>query len=142
MADLAYLLPEGAPSTMPFWGKGLQPAPPPGYDYDYLNTDVLLHQTSVLADGRLHVTGSEAMPAGMSYRVLVLPPTTQMTPEVLHKLKELVAAGATITGPRPLSVAEPARLSEGGCMRCMRSRSTCGATWMASRITSTASARA
>lgn len=38
--DIAYLLPEGAPSTMPFWGGGLQPAPPPGYDYDYLNTDV------------------------------------------------------------------------------------------------------
>jgi hypothetical protein len=39
----------------------------------------------------------------MTYRLLVLPPTTQMTPEVLHKLHELVAAGATITGPRPTS---------------------------------------
>ena len=27
--DIAYLLPEGAPSTMPFWGDGLQPAVPP-----------------------------------------------------------------------------------------------------------------
>ena len=24
VADLAYLLPEGAPSTMPFWGAGLR----------------------------------------------------------------------------------------------------------------------
>jgi hypothetical protein len=39
----------------------------------------------------------------MSYRVLVLPPTTQMTPEVLRKLLELVVAGATIIGPRPVS---------------------------------------
>ncbi|HZL29034.1 MAG TPA: glycosyl hydrolase [Acidobacteriaceae bacterium] len=103
VADIAYLLPEGAPSTMPFWGGGLQPAPPAGYDYDYINTDILLHHTSVNADGRLHVDGSSAMPEGMEYRLLVLPPTTQMTPEVLHKLRDLVAAGATITGPRPMA---------------------------------------
>jgi alpha-L-rhamnosidase len=103
MADIAYLLPEGAPSTMPFWGSGLQPAPPPGYDYDYLNTDILLHHTNVAPDGSVHVNGSHDLPEGMTYRLLVLPPTTQMTPEVLHKLHELVAAGATITGPRPTS---------------------------------------
>jgi hypothetical protein len=101
VADLAYLLPEGAPSTMPFWGSGLQPALPSGYDYDFVNTDILLNHTSVAADGRVHVEGSAAMPDGMSYRVLVLPPTTLMTPEVLHKLHELVAAGATIVGARP-----------------------------------------
>jgi len=103
VADLAYLLPEGAPSTMPFWGDGLQPAPPAGYDYDVINTDVLLNRSSVAADGRVHVAGSSEMPDGMNYRVLVLPPTTQMTPEVLHKLHDLVAAGATIAGPRPVS---------------------------------------
>ncbi len=101
VADLAYLLPEGAPSTMPFWGAGLVPASPAGYDYDYLNTDILLHHTSVAADGCIHIDGSSAMPEGMDYRVLVLPPTTQMTAEVLGKLHELVEAGATIVGPRP-----------------------------------------
>jgi alpha-L-rhamnosidase len=97
VADLAYLLPEGAPSTMPFWGSGLLPAPPAGYDYDCLNTDILLHHTTVDAEGRIHLD------SGMSYRLLVLPPTKQMTPEVLRKVHELVAAGATITGPRPQS---------------------------------------
>lgn len=101
VADLAYLLPEGAPSTMPFWGAGLVPAPPAGYDYDYLNTDILLHRTSVTADGQIHVEGSSAMPEGMNYRLLVLPPTTQIRLEVLGKLRELVKAGATIVGPRP-----------------------------------------
>ena len=101
VADLAYLLPQGAPSTMPFWGAGLQPAPPAGYDYDYINTDILLNHTSVTADGRIHVQGSSQMPDGLNYRVLVLPPTSLMTPEVLQKLHELVAAGATIIGPRP-----------------------------------------
>ena len=96
VADLAYLLPEGAPSTMPFWGSGLKPAPPPGYDYDYINTDILLHHTTADTDG-FHLD------SGMTYRVLVLPPTHEMTPEVLHKLHELVAAGAVILGPRPTS---------------------------------------
>ncbi len=103
VADLAYLLPEGAPSTMPFWGSGVQPAVPAGYDYDFINTDILLHHTSVAADGRVHVEGSAQMPDGMNYRVLVLPPTVQMTPEVLGKLHELVAAGATISGSRPMA---------------------------------------
>ena len=100
VADLAYLLPEGAPSTMPFWGSGLKPAPPPGYDYDYINTDILLHHTSADADG-IHLD------SGMTYRVLVLPPTQEMTPEVLRKLHELVAAGGVILGPRPDRLAEP-----------------------------------
>ncbi|HEX5284422.1 MAG TPA: glycosyl hydrolase [Bryocella sp.] len=97
VADLAYLLPEGAPSTMPFWGSGLRPAPAAGYDYDYLNTDILLHHTSVTAQGRIHLD------SGMTYRVLILPPTQKMTPEVVRKLHELIAAGATILGPRPTS---------------------------------------
>ncbi len=111
VADLAYLLPEGAPSTMPFWGPGLKPALPAGYDYDFMNTDILLNHTSVV-DGRVHVDGSAEMPAGMTYRVLVLPPTTQMTPEVARKLHELVAAGATIVGARPTASPSLAHGSE------------------------------
>lgn len=96
VADLAYLLNEGAPSTMPFWGAGLKPAPPEGYDYDYVNSDVLLRRMSVSADGRL------VLPDGMSYRVLVLPETDRMTVPVLRKIRELVAGGATVLGPKPL----------------------------------------
>ena len=95
VADLAYLLPEGVPSSsQPFWGAGLQPQPPEGYDYDCINTDVLLHRMSVGPDGRL------MLPDGMSYRVLVLPQSREMTPEVLRKVRELVAGGATVVGPR------------------------------------------
>jgi len=96
VADLAYLLREGAPSTMPFWGAGLQPALPDGYDYDFVNTDVLLNRMSVAADGRL------TLPGGMSYRVLVLPEIDRMTLPVLRKIRDLVAAGATVVGPRPM----------------------------------------
>jgi hypothetical protein len=97
VADLAYLLPEGAPSSQPFWGGGLKPPPPGGYDYDCINTDVLLNRISVDADGRL------VLPDGMSYRVLVLPQTDRMTPRVLRKIRDLVAGGATIVGPKPVA---------------------------------------
>jgi hypothetical protein len=96
VADLAYLLNEGAPSTMPFWGAGLKPAPPAGYDYDYVNADVLLSRMSVGADGRL------VLPDGVSYRVLVLPEVGRMTVPVLRKIRELVGGGATVLGPKPL----------------------------------------
>lgn len=96
VADLAYLLGEGAPSTMPFWGAGLKPAPPAGYDYDYVNTDVLLTRMTVGADGRL------VLPDGVSYRVLVLPEVERMTVPVLRKIRELVSGGATVLGPKPM----------------------------------------
>ena len=53
VADIAYLLDEGAPSTMPIWGEGLKPAPPKGYDYDYINADALINRTSVDNNGRI-----------------------------------------------------------------------------------------
>jgi hypothetical protein len=96
-ADLLYLLNEGAPSTMPFWGAGLQPAPPRGYDYDYVNADALLSRVSV-NDG-----GSLVLPDGVRYRVLVLPPTGRMTLPVLTKLAQLVRGGATVVGARPVA---------------------------------------
>jgi hypothetical protein len=110
VADVAYLLDEGAPSTPPIWGAGTQPEPPAGYDYDFLNADALLNRVTVDADGRLQVEG------GMSYRVLALPQpqqtqSLQMRPELLRKLRELVIGGATIVGPKP--VASPS-LMEGG----------------------------
>ena len=75
---------QGAPSTMPIWGAGLVPEPPEGYDYDYINTDVLLNRISVNKNGHL------VLPDGMSYRILVLPPVDRMTLPVIQKLKTLV----------------------------------------------------
>ena len=60
LARSSYMLQQGKPSPispicstrarprrMPFWGAGLQPAPPTGYDYDYINADALLTRMSV-----------------------------------------------------------------------------------------------
>lgn len=65
-----------------------------GYDYDVLTEEVLLQRLSV-RDGRL------VLPEGVSYRLLVLPERDSISLPALRKLAELVAAGATILGPRP-----------------------------------------
>jgi hypothetical protein len=96
VADIACLLDEGAPSTMPIWGTGLNPALPEGYDFDYINADALITRMNIGSNGKL------VLPDGMTYSVLVLPNTEMMTIPVLTKLHELVKNGATILGRRPL----------------------------------------
>lgn len=95
VADIVYLLDEGAPSTMPFWGGGLKPAVPKGYQFDYINTDALINRMSVNEQGKL------IMPDGMTYSILVLPQTGKTTLSVLNKVVELIEDGATIVGPKP-----------------------------------------
>jgi (4-O-methyl)-D-glucuronate---lignin esterase len=67
----------------------------PGYDYDVITEEALLERIS-MRDGRL------VLPDGMSYRLLALPNRTMISLPVLRKLKELVAAGATVVGPAPV----------------------------------------
>jgi hypothetical protein len=108
VGDLAYFYGEGAPATVPFW-KPLSPAPPQGYAYDWINSDVLLNRMSV-DDGRL------VLPSGMSYRVLVLPDyVNEITLPVLRKLRDMVGAGAIVVAPRPVhspSLADDAHEAE------------------------------
>jgi len=66
----------------------------PGYDYDVVTEEILLTAMKV-RDGRL------VLPGGMSYRLLVLPNRDFVSLPVLRKLRELVARGATILGPKP-----------------------------------------
>lgn len=95
VADIAYLLDEGAPSTMPFWGGGLQPAVPAGYQFDYINADAL-NGMSVDKNGKL------TLPGGMTYSILVLPQANKMSFDRILKIKGLLESGATIVGPRPV----------------------------------------
>jgi hypothetical protein len=68
-----------------------------GYDFDVINSDVILNRMSV-QDGRL------VLPDGMSYAIMLLPDQVQMPLAVLKKISELVKAGANIVGPRPTTV--------------------------------------
>lgn len=65
-----------------------------GYDYDYINEEVILKRMKV-RDGLL------TLPDGMSYRMLVLPDRETISPAVLRRIEELVKAGATIVGRKP-----------------------------------------
>ena len=67
----------------------------PGYDYDAITEEALLGRASV-RDGKIVLSD------GMSYRVLALPDHDVISLPVLEKLKELVAAGATVVGPKPV----------------------------------------
>ena len=65
-----------------------------GYDYDVITEDTLLSRVSV-KDGRL------VLPEGTSYRVLLLPDYDAISLPVLRKVRELVAGGASVAGPKP-----------------------------------------
>jgi len=68
-----------------------------GYDFDVVNSDIILNRMSV-KDGRL------VLPDGMSYAIMLLPDQVHMPLNVLEKIGELVRAGATVVGPRPTTV--------------------------------------
>ena len=75
--------------------KHVDPSLGKGYDYDVCNEEVLLTRLSCRY-------GKLTLPDGMSYEVLVLPDTTRMPLKVLEKIEQLVKAGATVVGPRPV----------------------------------------
>ncbi|MBT3242918.1 MAG: hypothetical protein HN352_07205 [Bacteroidetes bacterium] len=101
VADVAYFYGDQAPNFWPLFAnvpeKPLLDGLGAGYDYDVVNSDVILNRMSV-EDGRI------VLPDGMSYLVLVLPDQPYMPLEVLVKLEDMVANGATIIGSKPLDV--------------------------------------
>ncbi len=90
VADVAYFIGEDTPKM-----TGVrQPELPAGYDFDYLNAEVIQQ--------RLDVAGEHFMlPDGTRYRLLVLPELDTMRPELLQKIRDLVAAGGAVLGPPP-----------------------------------------
>jgi len=89
-ADVAYFFGEDTPRM-----NGLQdPSLPSGYDYDYINAEILLSRAAC-KNGRL------TLPGGQSYRVLVLPPSETMTPRLLDKIATLVKQGLVLVGNPP-----------------------------------------
>jgi len=91
-ADVCYFCGEGGPRDF----RVNNPPLPKGYDYDGCNAEIIMIRMSV-KDNRI------TLPDGMSYAMLVLPPSDNyMTPGLLRKIIELVKDGATVVGPRPV----------------------------------------
>ncbi len=96
VADVAYFYGQEAPITGLFGDKRVK-AVPPGYAFDFVDSDALEHELSV-RDGDL-VTNS-----GMRYRVLYLGGSSQMmTLSALRRIRDLVQQGAVLVGRRPLT---------------------------------------
>ena len=94
-ADIAYYYGEDSNITALFAGN--PPPVPPGYAFDYVNSDALLNFMTVGANGTI------TTPSGMSYRILALDPNSRHMPAaVLRKIREMVTAGAAVVGPKPI----------------------------------------
>ena len=65
-----------------------------GYDYDVINSEVILDRMSM-------VDGKFILPDGMQYRLLVLPDSDIINPHVIIKLENLIRAGGVVIGPKP-----------------------------------------
>ena len=96
VADVCYLVAEGSPHVFRAPASALRGSPPDrlGYSFDGCAPETL-REAATVKDGKI------VFPDGMSYRVLVLPERETMTPALLRKIRDLVAAGATVVGPRP-----------------------------------------
>ncbi|MEN6336404.1 MAG: glycosyl hydrolase, partial [Phycisphaerales bacterium] len=99
VADICCLAPEGAPHVFRPPASAVQGSGPlrdrKGYSFDGCAPETLLVGATV-KNGQLVLAG------GASYRVLVLPNQQIMTPPLLRKIRDLVEAGATVIGPRPI----------------------------------------
>ncbi|HPA20204.1 MAG TPA: glycosyl hydrolase [Verrucomicrobiae bacterium] len=103
VADICLLGPEGSPQSLegqrafrsPELGREDLPLERPGHNFDTCPPDALLTRATV-NDGRI------VFDSGASYRILALPRAETMTPALLRKIKDLVEAGATIIGNRPI----------------------------------------
>jgi hypothetical protein len=96
VADVCYYYGDQAPNFVS--AKGVDYCPGDGYDYDVVNSDVILNRMTV-RNGRI------TLPDGMDYALLVLPEREDMSLDVLRKLEGLVKAGATVIGPKPVRAA-------------------------------------
>ncbi len=99
VSDILYLVPEGAPQIFlapedALDGAGLL-REKKGYSFDAVSSGILMARAKAGKDGRI------VFPEGTSYRVLVLPASETMTPELLAKIEELVREGMTVIGMPP-----------------------------------------
>ena len=140
VADICFLAPEGAPVQidypLPVSQRGGEWPDRPGYNFDGCSAEVLFQRMTVRK-------GLLTLPEGGQYRLLVLPSYNAddqpvsiyggydkgnfhskifersipkfetMTPATLRRIKELVEAGATVLGTRPLK--SPSMIDYPGC---------------------------
>ena len=90
VADVAYFIGEDTPKM-----TGItDPALPKGYQFDYINAEVI-EKSMTVKDNLLTLNH------GTQFKILVLPKLETMRPELLTKIQQLVLDGAVVLGPAP-----------------------------------------
>ncbi len=101
VADACYFYGDHAPNFFPLHHdvpeKPRLPGLDGGYDFDVVNSDVIMNRMSV-NKGRI------TLPDGMSYALMILPDQKEMPLQILEKIEAMVYAGASVVGPKPLAV--------------------------------------
>lgn len=93
-ADILYIKDEGISTGITDYDSA-EPVTPYGYRWD-IGSKNILEQLNV-------EDGSLTLPHGMNYRILVLTPMKQCSPEMLKQVKRLIQQGATVvfSGDKP-----------------------------------------
>ncbi len=123
-ADACYYYGQDVPGSAYFFSpagnlderKKMLPVLPKGYDYDVC--DHTTFATMFVEDGFV------GLPSGMRYKYLVLPDHARYTPDALEKVAELVKAGATVIGRKPVALPVARRLRECRCSDSEHGRRT------------------
>jgi len=101
VADVCYYYGDQAPNFYPAYHVVPEKIIPEdlgtGYDYDVVNSDVILNRMSVK-------NGKIVLPDGLSYSLLVLPDQDDIPLDVLRKLEVMVKNGATVIGKKPAEI--------------------------------------
>ena len=98
VADVAYYYGDKAPNFFPEVQKS--PNSPGleglsfGYDFDVINTDVLMNRMQV-SQGKL------VLPDGLNYKLLVIPDRKDIPLEVVKKIEQMIANGANVLIQNP-----------------------------------------
>ena len=111
-ADVAWYYGDKAPNFFPEVQKSPDSPRPEGlssgYDFDIVNTDVLMNRMEV-SEGKL------VLPDGLNYKLLVLPNREDIPNDVVKRVEEMIAAGANVLIQNP----EIAKLIEGDAFKNM-----------------------
>jgi len=101
VADVCYYYGDQAPNFFPAWHVVPEKIIPEdlgrGYDFDVVNSDVILNRMTV-RDGKI------TLPDGLSYAALVLPDQDHIPLHILQRLESMVKEGATIIGRKPAEI--------------------------------------
>lgn len=94
VADLCYFAGENS-KVQTLGEQQLKPRPAKGYDYDLINTEVLLNRMTVK-------NGKIVLPDGVSYRLLIFPDADKLkSVAVLKQIQKLLNEGAYILCDKP-----------------------------------------